>query len=111
MSEAEIAPDFVIHKAEGKRKFSRAEKQNRKGNQENNLKKLDETYTIEREIPEIEENPIDDTEHFQTVRMKDKNGKMVADCTVEIDDDVLFFSLSANGIKHTSTQQATCLQV
>lgn len=106
MSEAEVAPDFVIHKAEGKRKFSRAEKQNRKATQENNLKKLDETYTFEREIPEIEENPIDDTEHFQTVRMKDKNGKMVADCTIEIDDDgaiLPFISKWDKTHKHTAS--------
>lgn len=106
MSEAEVAPDFVIHKAEGKRKFSRAEKQNRKATQENNLKKIDETYTFEREIPEIEENPIDDTEHFQTVRMKDKNGKMVADCTIEIDDDgaiLPFISKWDKTHKHTAS--------
>lgn len=106
MSEAEVAPDFVIHKAEGKRKFSRAEKQNRKATQENNLKKLDETYTFEREIPEIEENPIDDTEHFQTVRMKDKNGKIVADCTIEIDGDgaiLPFISKWDKTHKHTAS--------
>lgn len=61
---------------------------------------------FEREIPEIEENPIDDTEHFQTVRMKDKNGKMVADCTIEIDDDgtiLPFISKWDKTHKHTAS--------